>query len=32
VEVAEGKDGPIEIVVQKQAIGALLPKGTLKSL
>jgi len=32
VEVAEGKDGAIELVVQKQAIGALLPKGTLKSL
>jgi preprotein translocase subunit YajC len=32
LEVAEGKDGPIEIVVQKNAIGALLPKGTLKSL
>jgi preprotein translocase subunit YajC len=32
VEVAEGKDGPIELVVQKQAISNLLPKGTLKSL
>jgi len=32
VEVAEGKDGPIEVVVQKQAVGALLPKGTLKNL
>jgi len=32
VEVAEGKDGPIELVVQKQAITNLLPKGTLKSL
>ena len=32
LEVSEGKDGPIEIVVQKNAIGALLPKGTLKSL
>jgi preprotein translocase subunit YajC len=32
LEVAEGKDGPVEIVVQKNAIGALLPKGTLKSL
>jgi preprotein translocase subunit YajC len=32
VEVAEFKDSPIEVVVQKQAIGALLPKGTLKSL
>ena len=32
VEVAEGKDGPIELVVQKAAITNLLPKGTLKSL
>jgi preprotein translocase subunit YajC len=32
LEVSQGKDGPIEIVVQKNAIGALLPKGTLKSL
>jgi len=32
VEVAECKDGPVEIVVQKQAVGALLPKGTLKNL
>ena len=32
IEVSEGKNGPIEIVVQKNAIGALLPKGTLKSL
>jgi preprotein translocase subunit YajC len=28
LEIAVGKDGPI----QKQAIGALLPKGTLKAL
>ena len=32
LEVAQGKDGAIEVVVQKNAIGALLPKGTLKSL
>jgi preprotein translocase subunit YajC len=32
LEIAEGKDGPIEIAVQKNAVGALLPKGTLKSL
>jgi len=32
LEVSEGKAGPIEIVVQKNAIGTLLPKGTLKSL
>lgn len=32
VEVAESKNGPVELTVQKQAVGALLPKGTLKSL
>nr|QLG20588.1 protein translocase subunit YajC [uncultured bacterium] len=32
LEVAEGKDGPVEITVQKSAIAALLPKGSLKSL
>ncbi len=32
VEVATLKDAPVEIAVQKQAIGAVLPKGTLKSL
>ncbi len=32
VEVAEGKNGPVELTVQKQAIGTLLPKGTLKTL
>ena len=32
VEVAEGKDGPVEVTVQKQAISAMLPKGTLKTL
>jgi preprotein translocase subunit YajC len=32
VEIAEGKDGPVEVNLQKQAIGALLPKGTLKAL
>ncbi len=32
VEVGTLKDAPVEVVVQKQAIGALLPKGTLKSL
>jgi preprotein translocase subunit YajC len=32
VEVAEGKDGPVEVIVQKSAVGALLPKGTLKTL
>lgn len=32
LEIAERKDGPIEILIQKQAVGALLPKGTLKNL
>lgn len=32
VEVAERKDGPIEIWVQKNAVSAMLPKGTLKNL
>jgi preprotein translocase subunit YajC len=32
VEIAEAKDVPIEVTVQKQAISALLPKGTLKAL
>lgn len=32
VEVAEGKDGPITVQVQKNAVAALLPKGTLKGL
>lgn len=32
LEVAEGRDGPVVITVQKNAVGALLPKGTLKNL
>ncbi len=32
LEVGTLKDAPVEVTVQKQAIGALLPKGTLKSL
>ena len=32
LEVAEAKDGPLVITVQKSAVGALLPKGTLKNL
>ncbi|MCX7150803.1 MAG: preprotein translocase subunit YajC [Rhodocyclales bacterium] len=32
LEVAEAKDGPVVITVQKSAVGALLPKGTLKNL
>jgi preprotein translocase subunit YajC len=32
LEVAEGKDGPVEVTVQKSAVAALLPKGSLKNL
>lgn len=32
LEVGTLKDTPVEVQVQKQAIGALLPKGTLKNL
>ncbi|MDP1526251.1 MAG: preprotein translocase subunit YajC [Rhodocyclaceae bacterium] len=32
LEVAEFKDSPVEVLVQKQAIGTILPKGTLKTL
>ncbi|MDP3036966.1 MAG: preprotein translocase subunit YajC [Rhodocyclaceae bacterium] len=32
LEVAEGKDGPVEVLIQRQAVGAMLPKGTLKNL
>ena len=32
VEIAEGKDKAIEVTLQKHAITALLPKGTLKTL
>lgn len=32
LEVAEGKTGAIELVVQKTAVTALLPKGSLKNL
>ena len=32
LEVALGKDCPVVITVQKNAVGALLPKGTLKNL
>ncbi len=32
LEVAELKDSPVEITVQKNSVGALLPKGTLKNL
>ncbi|QDX82629.1 preprotein translocase subunit YajC [Denitratisoma sp. DHT3] len=30
--VADLKEGPVEILVQKSSVGALLPKGTLKNL
>lgn len=32
LEVAEAKDGPVVITVQKSSVGALLPKGSLKNL
>jgi preprotein translocase subunit YajC len=32
IEVAEAKDGPVEILVQRPAISLVLPKGTLKNL
>jgi preprotein translocase subunit YajC len=32
LEVAEGKNGPVEVLIQKQAVGSLLPKGSLKAL
>lgn len=30
--VADLKEGPVEVLIQKNAVGALLPKGTLKNL
>ena len=32
LEVADAKDGPVVMTVQKTAVGALLPKGTMKNL
>jgi preprotein translocase subunit YajC len=32
LEIAETKDGSIEVQVQKSAVGTVLPKGTLKTL
>ncbi|MDP1605717.1 MAG: preprotein translocase subunit YajC [Rhodocyclaceae bacterium] len=32
LEVATGKDGPVEVIIQKQAVGTMLPKGTLKAI
>ena len=32
VEVGTLKDSPVEVLIQKNAVGTLLPKGTLKNL
>ena len=32
VEVGTLKDSPVEVMIQKNAVGALLPKGSLKNL
>jgi preprotein translocase subunit YajC len=32
LEIATLKDTPVEVQIQKQAVGALLPKGTLKNI
>ncbi len=32
LEVAEGANGPVEMMVQKQAVQTLLPKGTIKAI
>ena len=32
LEIAEAKDGAVEVLIQKQAVGTILPKGTLKGL
>lgn len=32
LEIASVKDGAVEVAVQKQSVGAVLPKGTLKTL
>lgn len=32
LQVGELKDSPVEVIVQKQAIGAMLPKGALKDI
>lgn len=32
IEIATLKDAPVEVQIQKSAVGALLPKGTLKNL
>lgn len=32
VDIADGKDGGVEIIVQKSAVALVLPKGTIKGL
>jgi preprotein translocase subunit YajC len=32
VAIADSKDGSVEVAIQKSAVGAILPKGTLKAL
>jgi len=32
VEVAESKDGPVEVVMQRGAVQNVLPKGTIKAV
>jgi len=32
IEIATLKDAPVEVQIQRQAVGALLPKGTLKNI
>jgi preprotein translocase subunit YajC len=32
VAIADSKDGSVEVAIQKTAVGAILPKGTLKAL
>lgn len=32
VDIGAGKEGSMEVYVQKNAVGALLPKGTIKAI
>lgn len=32
VEIAEGKDGAVEVIMQRGAVQNVLPKGTIKAL
>ncbi len=32
VEIAEGKDGPVEVLMQRAAVQNVLPKGTIKGV